>query len=267
MIKTDFHIHSSFSHDSKDDPVTMIESAIEKGFSIICFTDHVDLDFPKQIITFDTAEYTTYITKLREEYKKHIEVRMGVEVGVQPHVSLENNVFVESAPFDFVIASTHVIRGLRPKLQQFSEYKERYDLKEGMRVFLEETLINIKKFHNFDVYGHLDYLSTCTYEGTPFSYQDNRELTDEILKLLIEKGKGLELNTRLVKKYEMGSPCKEVLIRYRELGGEIITLGSDTHTHQNLGNNIEWGMEHLKECGFRYFTVYKERKPEYIKLE
>ena len=65
----------------------------------------------------------------------------------------------------------------------------------------------------------------------------------------------------------MGSPCGEVLQRYRELGGDIITLGSDTHTYQKLGNNIEWGMEHLRECGYRYFTIFKDRKPEFIKLK
>ena len=260
-------MHSIFSHDSQVEPTAMIESAIEKGFSIICFTDHVDIDFPEQVITFDTAEYWKCLTQLRESYKDRIDIRIGVEVGLQPHIFLENNAFVESVPFDFVIASTHVIQGMRPKLKQFSEYKEKYELKEGVRVFLEETLQNIRVFDNFDVYGHLDYLSTCTYDGTPFSYMDNRELTDEILKLLINMGKGLELNTRNVKTYGMGSPCGEVLQRYRELGGDIITLGSDTHTYQKLGNNIEWGMEHFRECGYRYFAIFKDRKPEFIKFK
>lgn len=266
MIKTDFHTHCRFSQDSNGDPIAMIEAAIEKGFAILCFTDHVDIDFPEELITFDTAEYTEFFKKVREEYKGRIDIRMGVEVGLQPHIAAENDAFVKSAPFDFVIGSTHVIEGLRPNSRRFTEYKERYELKEGVEAYLKDTLKNIQVFDNFDVYGHLDFISTYTYDGTPFSYVDHKDLTDEILKLLIARGKGIELNTADVSSYGMGSPCDDVLKRYRELGGEIITLGSDAHSHKSIGNNIEWGLERLRQCGYRYFTVFRERKLEFIAL-
>ena len=119
MIKTDFHAHCRFSQDSNGDPVAMVEAAIEKGFSMICFTDHLDLDFPEVLITFDTKQYTEYFTKLREEYKDRIDIRMGVEVGVQPHIVAENNAFVKSAPFDFVIASFSQSFSNLPHLKPF----------------------------------------------------------------------------------------------------------------------------------------------------
>ena len=135
-----------------------------------------------------------------------------------------------------------------------------------MEAYLKDTLRNIQVFDNFDVYGHLDFVSTYTYDGTPFSYADHKDLTDEILKLLIARGKGIELNTANASVYGMGSPCDDVLKRYRELGGEIITLGSDAHSHKSVCNNIEWGLERLRQCGFRYFTVFKDRKPEFLSL-
>lgn len=265
MIKTDFHFHSAFSQDSKADPIAMVEAAIEQGASIICFTDHVDIDFPEQIITFDTAEYADFLGKLREEYKDRIDIRMGVEVGLQPHIVAENEAFVRSCPFDFVIGSTHVINGLRPNPRRFTEYKDRYDLKEGVETSLQATLKNIQTFDNFDVYGHLDVISVYTY-GESFSYHNHKEVVDEILKLLIAKGKGLELNTANLRRGDTGSPCGEVLKRYRELGGEVITIGSDAHASKDICYGVEWAQEQLKECGYRYFTVFKDRKPEFIPL-
>ena len=265
-MKTDFHFHSNFSADSKADPRAMVEAAIEKDFSIICFTDHVDIDFPEQLITFDTAEYTKYLDAMREEYKGKIDIRKGVEVGMLPHIVDENDSFVKSAPFDFVIASTHVIKGLRPNPRRFNEYKDQYPTaKEGVVAYLEDVLKNLQLFDNFDVCGHLDYISVYTYEEN-FAYEEHREITDEILRLLITKGKGLELNTAHYRRGFEGSPCMAVLKRYKELGGEIITTGSDGHSPKEIGFGIDWAQECLRTCGFRYFTVFKDRKPEFLPL-
>ena len=265
-IRTDFHLHCRFSADSKGDPNEMVLKAIERGASIICFTDHVDFDFPEQIITFDPAEYTVFMRELRERYRDRIDIRMGVEVGLQPSVAAENKAFVESAPFDFVIGSTHLVNGLRPNTRRFAEYKERYPgKKEGTRAYLEATLENVRSFDDYDVYGHIDYITCYSYREL-FSYAENRDIMDEILKLLLERGKGLELNTSEVPILGESNPCHDVLRRYRELGGEIVTLGSDAHSPEGVVAYMDWAVETLKSCGFRYFTVFKDRKPEFIAL-
>ena len=231
----------------------------------MCFTDHVDIDFPGVLITFDTKEYTEFMKNLRKEYSDRIDIRMGVEVGMQPHIAEEDDAFVKSAPFDFVIGSTHVIDKMRPQPFIENQFKDHYPYKEGVRVYFEDTLKNIQVHDNFDVYGHLDYIANYTY-GETFCYEENVEIVDEILKLLISKGKGLELNTSQCHLHDMGRPCDKILMRYRELGGEIITMGSDAHSHKHVGNNMDIGFKHLRQCGFKYFTVFKDRKPEFISL-
>ncbi len=264
----DFHFHSWYSEDCRRnrDPVGYVEAGIEKGASILCFADHVDIDFPERNITFDTADYTACMHGLREKYKDKIDIRMGVEVGMQPHIAKECDDFVKSAPFDFVICSTHLIQKLRPSIRLYKEFLERFpEEHEGTEAYLLDTLANIKAFDNFDVYGHLDGHTRSCY-GVQFSYRDHADLMDEILKTLLEKGKGIELNSGGFGYWGYGSPCPDVLKRYRELGGEIITLGSDAHAPDDLCAHMQRAKAELVARGFEYFTVFKDRKPEFIKL-
>ena len=94
------------------------------------------------------------------------------------------------------------------------------------------------------------------------------DVIDEILRLLIEKGKGIEINTGGFK-YGLGhpNPCEEILARYRELGGEIITIGADAHKPEHVAFDFAKVPSILKDSGFDYFTVFRERKPEFVKIE
>ena len=132
----------------------------------------------------------------------------------------------------------------------------------------ESTTINIKKNSNFDVYGHLDYVVRYGSEpGKAYDFERHGELFDEILKTLIEKEKGIELNTGGIKKgMKEFHPCMKILKRYRELGGEIITIGSDAHKPENVGEYFERAAQVLKECGFEYYCVFEKRSPEFHRL-
>ena len=118
------------------------------------------------------------------------------------------------------------------------------------------------------MYGHLDYIARYVpNQSVPFSYRDYSDLIDAILKSIIEDGKGIEMNMSGYR-YGLGmpNPCPDILKRYRELGGEIITVGSDAHTPENVGLRFEKAGEHLVQAGFKYYTVWKERKPVFIKI-
>ena len=100
-----------------------------------------------------------------------------------------------------------------------------------------------------------------------YSYKQYADIIDEILKLLIEKGKGIEINTGGFK-YGLGhpNPTEDIIARYRELGGEIITVGADAHKPEHVAFDFEKVSGILKEAGFSYYTVFKNRKPEFVKL-
>ena len=134
--------------------------------------------------------------------------------------------------------------------------------------YFEEELHSIKKNSNFDVYGHLDYVVRYgASPDSPYDYGRHADLFDEIIKTLLDKEKAIELNTGGLKKgMKEFHPCEKLLRRYRELGGEIITIGSDAHQPVNVADGFDRACELLKECGFKYYCVFEKRTPEFRKL-
>lgn len=157
-MKTDAHMHSSFSYDAEVCPKKMIEASIQKGLKAICFTDHYDKDDDQwgegeQI--FDVDEYFTTMTRLREQYRDQIEVWIGVELGLRPHLAEYYSRFVPKYPFDMVIGSVHSVHGVDPASEKLFEGKTDAQV---YRMTFEESLEDIRHFHDFDVMGHLDYV-------------------------------------------------------------------------------------------------------------
>lgn len=271
MITSDCHMHTSFSTDSSTAPETMVEGAIEKGLRAVCMTDHLDLDYPfyedtgENAFIFDVEDYFQKLTELRKKYAGQIEVRIGIELGLQPHLGKFCREITEKYPFDFVIGSVHVVdkkdpyyRDSFPGLSDAELYRKAF----------QETQEILKNVDTFDVLGHIDYIVRYgKYQAKEYSYAAFAPYLDEILKRIIEMGKGIELNTAGLK-YGLGfcHPHPDVLRRYRELGGELITVGADGHKPEHIAYEFAKAGEILRECGFRYYAEFIGRKPTFQKL-
>lgn len=270
-MRADVHMHSNFSHDSESSPEEMIKGAIEKGLEMICFTDHYDKDNffwgPEDI--FEPEVYFQTLEALRDKYRGKIDVRIGVEIGLQPHLIPYYEEFIPQYPFDFVIGSAHSIRktDLAYGLTYQTEFTGMTD-EEIYRETLEETLEDVRGQENFDVLGHLDYVVRYgKNRERDYSYKKYADLIDEILRTLIAKGKGLELNMAGLKYgLPFAHPHPDVLKRYRELGGEIITVGADGHKPEHIAYDFSRAAGILKNCGFDHYTEYSKRRPVFRKL-
>lgn len=266
-MKADVHMHSAFSSDSKSGPEEMIQGAMEKGLKMICFTDHYDKDNmdwgPEDI--FDPEEYFRVLVPLREKYEGQIEVRIGVETGIQPHLGGCYEEFVKKYPFDFVIGSVHSIK--KSDIAFGTLLKVHTD-EEIYRMTFEEMLEDVRLDHSFDVLGHLDYVVRYGKEKEKYySYKRYADLIDEILRELIAQGRGLELNMAGLKYgLPFAHPHPDVLKRYRKLGGEIITVGADGHKPEHIAYDFHKVSDILRECGFGYYAEFRERKPFFKRL-
>lgn len=263
----DVHMHSQFSGDSNTPQEDMILTAMKLGLGGICFTDHLDIDYQEDpsLFLLDLPNYTSSVLALQEKYASKFPVRFGIELGLQPHLTDLHQDILSQYPFDFVIGSSHVVHGVDPYYPKFYEGRRE---KDCYREYFTSILENIHAFDGFDVYGHIDYI--VRYGPTKnenYVWTQYQDVIDEILKLLIEKGKGIEINTGGFK-YGLGhpNPTEEIIGRYRELGGEIITIGSDAHTPKHIGYDFQKVPDILKNAGFRYFTVFKQRKAEFLPL-
>lgn len=272
MMKADFHMHTGFSADAQSKPEDMVEEAIRRGLKTICFTDHEDMDFPKmngkENLTFelDTDAYVKKIMELKECYQGRMDIRLGVELGMQPHLGERYEKYTAAYPFDFVIGSLHALDGYDPYYPEAFEGKEDADV---YRRAFQVTLENIQNIADLDVLGHIDYIVRYgKAKAEHYSYSAYEEEINAILRHLIEHGKGIELNTSGFK-YGLGfcHPHPDVLKRYRELGGEIITVGSDAHKPEHIAYDFQKVNSILKDCGFKYYTEFEKRTPIFKQLD
>lgn len=263
MITADFHVHSAFSSDSEELTEVQVNAAIDMGLNMLCITEHMDMDYPTGEFLLDTAAYKKELFRLKEKYADRIEILYGVELGLMDYLAPRLYEYTKDENFDFIIGSSHLVDKIDP---YYPGYFDKLGDKEGIRRYLQSILDNISAFDDFDVYGHLDYVVRYSNEKT-YRPSDYSDLTEEILKKLIAMGKGIELNTAGLK-YGLGwaHPHPELLRRYRELGGEIITVGSDGHKAEHIAYDFKAAAEILKAAGFEYYTVFKARKPQFIKL-
>ncbi|MDE6312045.1 MAG: histidinol-phosphatase HisJ family protein [Lachnospiraceae bacterium] len=269
MVSSDFHIHTSFSGDSDTPMKNMIEKGIMSGLQIMCFTEHMDLDYDSQCeenFQLDTDKYLQSYLNYKEQYKDKIDLRFGVELGLQPHLAQTHQEYLADFPFDFVIGSSHLVHGIDPYYPKYFQGRQEDDC---IKEYFESILENLKAFSGFDVYGHIDYIIRyCPSQKKDYSFEKNFDIIDEILKTIIALGKGIEINTGGFK-YGLAhpNPHEDILKRYRELGGEIITMGSDAHVCDYLGFQFSKAAEILQQTGFRYYTVFKNRIPKFLPLK
>ena len=302
---TDTHIHSQFSLDSKMPIVDACEAAMQLGLSGICFTDHLDYDYPGYDDQFfvDFEDYFHQLGALRTQFPE-LSIGIGIEVGIQPHVLEKTQAVVSNYPFEYVISSVHILENMDIGLPDY--YQERSH-QEACTQYLKEILFSIKAFSDFDVLGHIDYMrrylptykveqsesacqtggivcrtdgSDCQIDGPDCQigrsqaseqrtmlYADHSDIMDEILHILIQNDKGLEWNTAGIRKnIEPKFTDIQIYKRYLELGGDKITLGSDAHSAEYIGSGFPESVELLKSIGVRYLTHYQNRKPVLEKI-
>lgn len=277
MILTDYHVHSEFSSDSETPMEQMIERALQLGLKKLCFTDHMDYDYPKASnleFYFDPDAHFKKLTELKERYQGKIEILNGIEIGLQPHLAERLTTLINNYSFDFIIGSSHVVDHYDP---YYPEYWEDKTKEQGISRYFESIIENCKAFHDFNVYGHLDYIiryvperfidKTGGNNKADYSYMDYCDLLDEVLKTILSYGKGIEVNSAGLKYgLQYPHPKADILKRYIELGGEILSIGSDAHKPEHLCYDFTKLPEYLKSIGFRYYTIFAEGRPEFIKL-
>lgn len=265
MFRADYHLHTAYSSDSEAPIDKVVEAAVDKGLNEIAITDHLDFDPRYTFIDYD--KYIVRIDELREKYAGKIDIIFGIEVGLESRWAEDINRFTARYPFEFIIGSSHTVQ----TLDVFFDRKQYFGNKtktEAYTIYFEEMLKNIKSCKDFKVYGHLDYITRYgMYEDNSLSYFDYSDLIDEVLRELIDRGKGIEINTSGFRYgIENTYPQIDIIKRYKELGGEIVTTGSDSHKVSGVADHIDFAYEQLERAGFKYVTSFKNGKPKFVKF-
>ncbi|WP_317300822.1 histidinol-phosphatase HisJ family protein [Allobaculum stercoricanis] len=274
-MKADYHLHCQFSNDSSYPMEDVILDAIEMGLDEICFTDHVDYgvkfdvtpetekDIPKSLRNVDYPQYFAEIARLKEKYKDKIAIKAGLEFGVQMHTLQIYHELKEKWPLDFALLSVHEIDDLEFFRYTYQEGKTQQQYNEG---YYRELLKLVQNFQDYCVLAHMDLIVRYDKQGV-YPFEKVKDLITEILKVVIANGKGIEINTSSIR-YGLSdtTPSRAILKLYHDLGGTIITIGSDSHRPGDLGSGILQAKQILKEIGFKQFCTYENFKPIFHSL-
>lgn len=270
-ILIDQHVHSNVSHDGKSTYQEHMKYARQNGIDEITFTEHYD-DY-KGIVTplkiLDVKKYRdAYLAAKDDEY---VRTNYGIEIGLRPKCHKNITEMVANNKFDFIIGSSHIT--CDKDMAYDKSFFEGLTPHQAIFNYLSEVFVNTQMYYDeFDVYGHLDYVIRYVLKNygevmSRIEYEEFRDLLDAILQRLVMKDKGLEINTSGLR-YGLCSPHPnlDILKRFKELGGKILTVGSDAHVAKDLGSYFGEAYELAEAAGFDEIAVFHDRVPEFRKI-
>lgn len=254
-----YHMHTSYSDDSVFDMEDVVKTAISCGLDEICITDHIDCVAGVDPC-FPYKSYEADFLRCKEKYSDKINLKLGMEFGMQhTTIPIFENIFARGN-FDFILMSCHLIDNKWLFSQEFQSGKtqEEYNIQ-----YYEEILKLVSNYKNYSVLGHLDVIRRYDKQGK-FPFEKIEPIVEQILKKVISDGKGIELNTSCFR-YQIGDlmPSREILRLYKELGGEIITIGTDSHRPEHVDCDLRVGYNELIKLGYTQFCTFDKMQPEF----
>jgi len=265
----DSHTHSENSPDGTHSVTMLADVAVQKGLQGLAITDHCDCDLYEEQ-RFEERVYQSYLdaTIAREAFQHRLIITRGIELSQFFHDPAVVRRVLGMLEYDFVLGTIHRMMGWEDFYNIDFKDMSSARIADMFRLYFSETMRYIKR-GGFDVLGHMTfpvrYLKL--HGGVTVDVGDYREEIDAVLRLLVETGTGLELNTSGLRNgLEETLPPAWAITRFAELGGELVSVGSDAHMAGDLAGGLQEGMEMLLKAGLRYFAFYRRRKPVMLRI-
>ena len=263
-MKADVHTHSVYSFDGNHSCSDLCEYAIKNGVKYLAITDHCEID--SKTIEFYPDKQFEDVYNMKEKFKGRLNVYNGLEIGQAIYNKPLAEKILGTYDYDFVLGSIHNLENMEDFY--FLDYTV-YDPFKLLRQYFD-MLIELCEWGNFDSLAHLTY-PVRYIKGNyniDVDLNDYKAQIDEILELLIKDDKALELNTSgLGMKIHNFLPGIEIIKRFADMGGKYVTIGSDSHFREKIGNYIDDGLTALKSVGINYIAVYEKREPKLIEIK
>ncbi|SDY11296.1 histidinol-phosphatase HisJ family protein [Salimicrobium album] len=255
----DYHLHTNHSFDSKASMEEVCREAIRKGVAEVCFTEHYSVN--TKLPTYGHMNFEDYfysIQQCRVKFKNEIIIKAGIEL-CEPHLMKDTYTDkLSGIELDFILGSVHNIN--EEKLRSYMYHKTP---EEVYNDFFEEVY-RLVSYSDIDVIAHFDLMKRygMTSIGN-YNFLKHRDIIERILTKAIERNIGLEINTSGLRNEKINEafPGMDILAMYKSLGGEILTIGSDSHDAKSVGGHFKEARKIAKEAGFQYIFKFDKRKP------
>ncbi|HIY44889.1 MAG TPA: histidinol-phosphatase HisJ family protein [Candidatus Borkfalkia excrementipullorum] len=273
MIRTDIHTHTKFSADGRNSIEEMIAAAMQKGLAWYGISEHFNYDYDRLHLTIDGQEvppideraYFTRARELQKQLRGKLHLLVGAEFGydnanstLQRYIETEQ----EYSP-DFVVNSVHTCLGMDCYFPHYCVGKSK---EYAYNAYLYRVLESLDAPYRYDIVAHVGYCSrNATYPDPKLRYEDYADVLDEILKRIIARGKILEVNSSAKTAGSPFIPDTDILERYFELGGRMVSFASDAHDTTRIADRRDIVVAALKKIGFTHLTI--PDKGRYLQLE
>lgn len=269
---TDYHFHTELSRDSKAPWFDMVMAEYNAGVRHLCVTDHCDtVDWMTMELWEPCREVARREREMYERYADQLPADLNMRLGVELAEVLYHPELLDelTSPdwLDFILGSYHITR----QYGDFHgmDYHDPAHCAELWDIYLTD-LQTVAELDYFDVMAHIGYWRRYAWQqgvDEALTLARHGDRVEHLLKTLIQNGRGIEINCSGIRDGCGPFPSEEILRLYRALGGEIITVGSDAHRPEDAAKCVDQGLALLADIGFRYFTVFTRRRPEYIPIE
>ena len=261
----DCHTHTKLSHDGNYSTKEMVAAAKALGLTYYAISDHMDRDyieFSPNFYQLDLDALVKSVCEVKEQ--EGMFVALGVECGYSKTAEKYYINELPKYPFDIILNSLHTLDNIDIYFPDFFDNKSQ---REAYNKYFEGILKSVDAPYPYDVITHLGYvIRNAPYSPKTIIYSEYADYLDEILKSIIKKDKCLEVNANITCERFGFYPNMEILKRYKELGGEKLSFGSDAHRIERIGLNYDAVSEKVKSLDFKYYTVYKQRKPYFVRI-
>lgn len=261
----DLHVHTSFSFDSNEPAENYICEAKKQGENVIGFSEHYDYDAVldgANITVADLFEYTKKISRLKSE-NDIFKILCGIEFGYRNFAVLHYRELIERYDFDYVINSVHTLAGRGDCFHD--RFFEGRPLNESYSDYLKAVLESVKADFDFQIIGHIGYV-TRYRNGVKLKYEDFSDIIDEILREITKRDKCLEINSSVGSSGSRFLPDTDIILRYLQLGGKLLSYGSDAHSVEKYGKMNAQTADFLKSAGVKELYYYEKRRPIAYKI-
>lgn len=252
----DSHIHTFFSTDSNMKITDAINMSNKHNIGLV-ITDHMDLNYPKEVgFRFDPKSYFKEHEKFRSDT-----LLLGIEIGMSLDFKEDNKKLIDSYEFDQVIGSQHTINNIDIG---YSDIYSGLSYREVLIKYFQEICDCIKAHPYIDTLGHIDYISRyAPVRDGEIYYDKYSDLIDNVIKTCINTNTSMEINTRRIKNKVAFDNLRKIYSRYKELGGDYVTIGSDSHNPTAINNNFKEALLLCDLCNVKPI-YFKNRKPEFF---
>lgn len=262
----DFHVHSIYSHYCKYSMDKMIEAAINKRIKALYFVDLFEIAGNMNLyFEFDILEYWKEVKKYNFKYKDKIDILCGLELGISKEDIEEAKQKIDNQPLDMIMLALHRVGNKFFNNGEFFRNRRPSSIYED---YYKEMINILDNFDNFDILGHIGILESYKHNiFKDFKFEDNSNLIYEVLERLVKMNKGLEINTSILRfNEEYINTQFKILKMFNKLGGEIVTIGSDAHTPDQIGFEYKKAVQVLKNAGFENVCFFRKRLPNFVKV-